>query len=77
MITYIFLTSAIVIFVIILFIAAKAIKKGMNAKSQINFDEENHSQKNISNELEKVKLLYEKGILSEDEFKKAKEKILN
>ena len=77
MTTYIFLISAIVIFVIILFIAAKAIKKGMNAKSQINSDEENHTKKNISNELEKIRLLYEKGVLSEDEFKKAKEKILN
>ena len=32
---------------------------------------------NISEEILKTKKLYDKGVLTKDEFKKAKEKILN
>ena len=38
---------------------------------------ENEDEENIADQLEKIAQLYERGLLSDDEFKAAKEKIIN
>ena len=75
---YFLYISVLCIFIFVLFIAFRAIKQGMDAKSE-NSQEDNEYPLNkpMSEELEKISKLYENGSLSEDEYKKAKEKILN
>ena len=75
---YFLYISVLCIFIFVLFIAFRAIKQGMDAKSE-NSQEDNEYplNKSMSEELEKISKLYENGSLSEDEYKKAKEKVLN
>ena len=53
----------------------------MEAKTKIvdelEKSEEKLSKINLSNEIERLKKLYDKGVLSKDEFEKAKEKVIN
>ena len=77
--------TIILLFVIV--IASKAVRRGINAKleNNLNFEENQNNQilqndqmnTNISNELSKIKSLYEEGALTEEEYKKAKTKILD
>ncbi len=81
-----------IVFVILIFvlsIAVKAITRGVEAKqnikeeknldqnrdNQINTVNENHNLE-IINQLKELKDLHDKGILNDEEFKKAKDKIL-
>ena len=83
MITNIIYLAVFVILVFVLSIAVKAITRGVEAK-QIIKDEKNSdldSEKSIQNlevvdQIKELKNLHEKGVLSDDEFRKAKEKIL-
>ena len=75
---YFLYISVLCIFIFVLFIAFRAIKQGMDAKSESSQkDDEYLLDKSMSDELEKISKLYKNGTLSEDEFKKAKEKILS
>ncbi len=72
-----------VILVFVLSIAVKAITRGVEAKQTIkeeknlDLEQENENQNlEVINQIKELKNLYDRGILSEDEFKKAKEKIL-
>jgi len=75
--------AVFVILAFVLSIAVKAITRGVEAK-QIIKDEKNSdldSEKSIQNlevvdQIKELKNLHEKGVLSDDEFRKAKEKIL-
>ena len=67
----------------VLSIAVKAITRGVEAKQLINeekksdLDFENTKQDlEVVNQIKELKELHETGILSDEEFKKAKEKIL-
>ena len=66
------------ILIFVLYLAVKAITRGVEAKSELR--DENNSElqieENISDELIKIKKLHQEGIINEEEFKKAKEKIL-
>ena len=72
-----------IILVFVLSIAVKAITRGVEAKQIIkdesNF-ESNHQNQNskleVINQIKELKELHDKGVLNEDEFNKAKEKIL-
>ena len=83
MITNIIYLAVFVILVFVLSIAVKAITRGVEAK-QIIKDEKNSdldSEKSIQNlevvdQIKELKNLHEKRVLSDDEFRKAKEKIL-
>ncbi len=83
MLTNLIYLAVFVILVFVLSIAVKAITRGVEAK-QIIKDEKNFdldSEKSIQNtevvdQLKELKNLHEKGILNDDEFRKAKEKIL-
>ena len=83
MLTNIIYFAVFVILAFVLSIAVKAITRGVEAK-QIIKDEKKYdldSEKSIQNlevvdQIKELKNLHEKGVLSDDEFRKAKEKIL-
>ena len=83
MLTNIIYFLVFIILVFVLSIAVKAITRGVEAKQTIkeeknlDLDQENEKQKSeVINQLKELKDLHNKGILSDDEFIKAKEKIL-
>ena len=75
-----------IVFIILAFvlsIAVKAITRGVEAKQiikdekNIEFNEDKDNQKSeIINQIKELKNLYDKGILNDEEFKKAKDKLL-
>ena len=78
----------LVVFIILVFvlsIAVKAITRGVEAKQtlkeeknfQLNKGENKISNIEIVNQLKELKDLNDSGVISDDEFQKAKEKILN
>ena len=81
----IFLSLAIPILGFILYLGASAIMKGFSAKEANRSEkEENDNNTNlsnnsdqVSNELSKLNDLFQSGALSEEEFEKAKKKILD
>ena len=83
MLTNIIYFAVFIILVFVLSIAVKAITRGVEAKQAIK-EEKNFnldSEKSIQNsevvdQIKELKNLHEKGALNDDEFKKAKEKIL-
>ena len=83
MYTNIIYLAVFAILAFVLSIAVKAITRGVEAK-QIIKDEKNSdldSEKSIQNlevvdQIKELKNLHEKGVLSDDEFRKAKEKLL-
>ena len=83
MLTNIIYIAVFIILVFVLSIAVKAITRGVEAKQIIKEDKnlessniENLQNVEVINQIKELKDLYDKGILNEDEFKKAKEKIL-
>lgn len=68
--------AAILIFV--LYLAVKAITRGVEAKGEIKETKEDQLlNSNITNDILKLKELLDSGAITEEEFKKAKDKILN
>ena len=83
MLTNIIYLAVFIILLFVLSISVKAITRGVEAKQIIKDEknaelmEENENQNSeVVNQLKELKSLYDKGILNDDEFKKAKEKIL-
>ena len=75
----IFITLSVIIMGFILFLGVKAIQKGLNAKNNKEFQQEKSDEINnsISEELEKLNKLFKSGAISEEDFHKAKKKILD
>ena len=82
----IFFSLVIPIFAFVLYLGGNAIMKGMSAKSANKNKEniENNENKvssedkdNLSEELDKLNNLLKEGVLSQEEFEKAKKKILD
>ena len=74
----IFFGLVIPIFAFVLYLGGNAIMKGMSAKNA-NKDNENlesNENKNLSEELNKLNNLLKDGVLTQEEFEKAKKKIL-
>ena len=75
--------TVFIILAFVLSIAVKAITRGVEAKQTLK-EEKNLEFSNINeslnqdviNQIKELKELYDKKIINEDEFKKAKEKIL-
>ena len=70
----------------VLYLGATAIMKGFSAKSENkkneSIDDEkiqefSNNENNISDEIEKLNQLLKDGVLTQDEFEKAKKKILD
>tara|TARA_E500000075_G_scaffold83268_1_gene75022 strand:- start:469 stop:726 length:258 start_codon:yes stop_codon:yes gene_type:complete len=80
----IFFGLVIPILFFVLYLGTRAIMSGVSAK-QANKDEneidknneESNTDKSLSNELEKLNELRESGVLTQEEFEKAKNKLLN
>ena len=78
----IFFGLVIPILFFVLYLGTRAIMSGVSAKqaNQANKDENNeelNTDKSLSNELEKLNALRESGVLTQEEFEKAKNKLLN
>ena len=68
------------ILVFVLYLAVKAITRGVEAKSDLRQetnDEDNLQQHGITDEITKLEKMYESGTLTKEEFTKAKQKILD
>ena len=75
--------AVFLILVFVLSIAVKAITRGVEAKQTIKEEKNLDIKKDnvgktleVVNQIKELKDLYDKGIIDEDEFKKAKEKLL-
>ena len=85
MLTNIIYIAVFLILAFVLSIAVKAITRGVEAKQtlkeekniQLNKEENKISNIEIVNQLKELKDLNDNGVISDDEFQKAKEKILN
>ena len=92
MLNYLVFGIAIIIFATVIIISGKAISRGIEAKQNmkhksdyekktIGETEENanisNSNLNLIDQINDLNKLKEQGIISDEEFKKAKEKILN
>ena len=91
MLNYLVFGIAIIIFATVIIISGKAISRGIEAKQNmknksedkiaISDIEENgnisNSNSNLIDQINNLNKLKEQGIISDEEFKKAKDKILN
>ena len=85
MLTNIIYFTVFIILAFVLSIAVKAITRGVEAKQTIKdeknmeLDKEEVEKKNIEivTQIKELKNLHDEGIISDREFQKAKEKILN
>ena len=75
--------AVFLILVFVLSIAVKAITRGVEAKQTIKEEKNLDIEKNkdgktleVVNQIKELKDLYDKGIIDDNEFKKAKEKLL-
>ena len=90
--TYLVIGLCIFLLLVVIFISAKPISMGIEARRNINDKsdtnverkeelienyDKNIDKKYISDEITKIKNMKNEGILSEEEYKKAKEKILS
>ncbi len=83
MLTNIIYLAVFIILAFVLSIAVKAITRGVEAKQIIKEEKDleinNDNQKQnleVVSQLKELKSLYDNGIINENEFKKAKDKIL-
>ena len=78
MLTNIIFILIALILLFVLYLAVKAITRGVEAKNDINSNTETYedSPSNLSNEIIKIKKLHDDGVLNDEEYKKAKDKIL-
>ena len=83
MLTNIIYLTVFIILAFVLSIAVKAITRGVEAKQTIKNEKNSDLTKEneienikIVNQLKELKNLHDNGILSDDEFKRAKEKVL-
>ena len=82
----IFLTLTISILCFLSFVGVSAISKGLKAKRENNLDESKKEDKNgidfnleekkLSDELSKLNELFKSGVLNQEEFEKAKKKLI-
>ena len=92
MLNYLVFGIAIIIFATVLIISGKAISRGIEAKQKMKNKSEDekiaisdigengnisNSNLNLIDQINDLNKLKEQGIISDEEFKKAKDKILN
>ncbi len=92
MLNYLVFGIAIIIFATVIIISGKAISRGIEAKQNMKHKSEDeklaisdteeianilNSHPNLIDQINDLNKLKEQGIISDEEFKKAKEKILN
>ena len=92
MMTYLVIGLCIILLIVVIYISAKPISMGIEARRNINhssnkeeehnqdvndYDQYNKEESSISNEILKLNDLKQKGLLTQEEYEKAKEKLLN
>ena len=90
MMTYLVIGLCLFLLIVVVYISAKPISMGIEARRNIKdsfndkeensrdyYDKENTVDNSISDEIIKLKELKDKGILTDKEYVKAKEKLLN
>ena len=92
MMTYLVIGVCLFLLIIVVYISAKPISMGIearrnikdnikgdieNTENLIDNNDEQFNDESMSDEIMKLNELKNKGILTEDEYKKAKDKILN
>ena len=80
MLTIIVYLGIACILIFVSYLAIKAISSGIEARSKMKKKDNNifnkkNNQDNLSSEILRLKEMYEDGVISEDQFKKAKEKL--
>ena len=69
-----------IILIFVLYLAVKAITRGVEAKSELSKEKEVSDTREVtqalSTEISKVKKMLDDGVITQEEFSKAKEKIL-
>ena len=82
----IFFGLVIAIFAFVLYLGVTAIMKGSQAKSALKeeanlkndeFESSLYNKKNLSEEIDKLNNLLKDGVLTQEEFEKAKKKLLD
>ena len=76
----IFFGLIIPILIFVIYLAVRAIMTGFSAKNSNRSDSEidaNDNKENLSSELNKLNELLKSGVLTQEEFEKAKKKILD
>ena len=82
----IFFGLVIAIFAFVLYLGVSAIMKGSQAKSALKeeanlkndeFESSLYNKKNLSEEIDKLNNLLKDGVLTQEEFEKAKKKLLD
>tara|TARA_B100000513_G_scaffold192569_1_gene118986 strand:+ start:526 stop:771 length:246 start_codon:yes stop_codon:yes gene_type:complete len=78
MLTNIIFILIALILLFVLYLAVKAITRGVEAKNDLNSEIETYedNSSNLSNEIIKIKKLHDDGVLNDEEYKKAKDKVL-
>ena len=68
------------ILIFVLYLAVKAITRGVEAKSELSKEKDendiNELKQDLSYEISKLKKMHDDGVITEEEFIKAKDKIL-
>ena len=93
MMTYLVIGICIFLLLAVVYVSAKPISMGIEARRNINdkddnngednqnlennYDEVKNTENSISKEIEKLSDLRDRGLLTQEEFEKAKDKILN
>ena len=90
MMTYLVIGLCLFLLVVVVYISAKPISMGIEARRNIkddnnntikntdkDYDEKDKNKISISDEITKLNDLKNKGILSEEEYEKAKDKLIN
>ena len=90
MMTYLVIGLCLFLLVVVVYISAKPISMGIEARRNIkddnnntientdkDYDEKDKNKISISDEITKLNDLKNKGILSEEEYEKAKNKLIN
>jgi len=82
MVIYFVYFLIILIFIFLIYTAFKAASRGMDAKkytedNNLKDSKEKKNNTNIAIELEKLRKLYLEGVLNQEEFEKAKDKLIN
>ncbi len=79
----IFISLSLIIILFVIYLGVSAVQKGLKSKKGIGeikedlLEDDTLIRNNISEELTKLNDLFQSGAITEEEFKKAKEKILD
>ena len=79
----IFISLSLIIILFVIYLGVSAVQKGLKSKKNIGeikedlLEDDTLIRNNISEELTRLNDLFQSGAITEEEFKKAKEKILD